>query len=123
MGRDTWRFRAEERDRTKRKRMNPIWRPIGCVLVLMLAAGGYLFAGWFLDQNARNEWLPIPSILMDLPFAPNLPEGLVFKLVIAFIFMIISYGVVSVLFALLFPIQLGEHDHPPLRPSGRSRDR
>jgi hypothetical protein len=121
MGRDSWSFRATEKEREKRKRMNPIWRPIGCVLVLMLAAGGYLFAGWFLTQNARNDWIPIPSILIEFPLAPGLPEGLVFKLVVAFIFMIISYGVLSVLFAILFPVQPGEYDHPPLSPSRRQK--
>ena len=121
MGRDTWRYRSQERDREKRKRMNPIWRPIGCVLVLMLAAGGYLFAGWFLDQNARNNWLPIPGILIDPQIGVELPEGLLFKLVVAFVFMIISYGALSMIFAILFPIQLGEYDSPPLRPRRRRK--
>jgi hypothetical protein len=87
----------------------------------MLAAGGYLFAGWFLIENARSNWLPIPAILLDPPVGVELPEGLVFKLVVAFIFMIISYGVVSVIFAILFPIQPGEFDHPPLSPSQRRK--
>lgn len=121
MGRDTWRYAAQEKEREKKKRMNPIWRPIGCVLVLALAAGGYLFAGWFLDQNSRNGWVPIPSVLLDPPIGIALPEGLLFKLVIALIFMIIGYGVLSFLFAILFPIQPGEFDHPPLRPTGRKR--
>lgn len=121
MGRDSWRFRATDKEREKQGRMNPIWRPIGCVLVLILAAGGYLFAGWFLIENARSNWLPIPAILLDPPVGVELPEGLVFKLVVAFIFMIISYGVVSVIFAILFPIQRGEFDHPPLSPSQRRK--
>lgn len=119
MGRDTWRYQAEEKERGKKMSMNPIWRPIGCVLVLMLAAGGYLFAGWFLTQNARSDWIPIPSVLLEVPFAPGLPGGLLFKLVVAFIFMIISYGVLSVLFAILFPVQPGEFDHPPLSSTRR----
>ena len=122
MGRDSYSFRSDERERSKRKRMNPIWRPIGCVLVLMLAAGGYLFAGWFLDQNARSDWIAIPGAILDPQLGVDLPEGLIFKLAVAFIFMIISYGVLSVLFALLFPIQPGEFDHPPLRPTGRKRN-
>lgn len=121
MGRDSIRYRSDERERAKRKRLNPIWRPIGCVLILALAVGGYFFAGWLLDQNARNDWLPIPEILLNPQLGVELPEGLLFKLVVAFIFMIISYGVLSVIFAILFPIQLGEYDHPPLRPRRRDR--
>jgi hypothetical protein len=85
----------------------------------MLAGGGYFFAGWLLDQNARNDWIPIPAAILDPQLGVELPEGLLFKLAVAFLFMIISYGVLSVLFAILFPIQPGEHDHPPLTPTGR----
>jgi hypothetical protein len=87
----------------------------------MLGAGGYLFAGWLLDQNARNEWIPIPAGLLNPELGVELPEAMLFKLVVAFIFMIISYGILSVLFALLFPIQPGEYDHPPLTPTGRKK--
>lgn len=121
MGRDSWQFRSADKERLKHKRMNPLWRPIGCVLVLMLAAGGYLFAGWFLVENARSNWLPIPSSLLNPPIGIELPAGMVFKLVVAFIFMIISYGVGSVIFAILFPIQPGEFDHPPLSPPRRQK--
>lgn len=121
MGRDTWRFRDEERDRAKRKRMNPIWRPIGCVIILTLAAGGYIGAGWFLVQNAQNNWFPIPAELVEVPFAPGLPAGFVFKLLIALVAMIIGYALLSIIFAIIFPIQPGEFDHPPLRPSPRRK--
>ncbi len=121
MGRDTWRFRAEDRDRAKRKQMNPIWRPIGCVIILTLAAGGYIGAGWFLVQNVQNNWLPIPAELVEVPFAPGLPDGFVFKLLIALTAMIIGYGLLSIIFAVIFPIQPGEFDHPPLRPSPRRK--
>jgi len=121
MGRDTWRFRAEDKDRKKRQQMNPIWRPIGCVIILTLAAGGYFAAGWFLVQNALNKWMPIPAERVKVPFAPGLPNGFVFKLIVAVIFMIIGYGLLSIIFAILFPIPMGEFDHPPLRPSPRRK--
>lgn len=121
MGRDTWRFRAEEKDRKKRQQMNPIWRPIGCVIILTLAAGGYIAAGWFLVQNALNKWMPIPAEFVEVPFAPGLPNGFIFKLIVAVIFMIMGYGLLSIIFAILFPIPPGEFDSPPLRPSPRRK--
>jgi hypothetical protein len=101
--------------------MNPIWRPIGCVIILTLAAGGYIGAGWFLVQNAQNNWIPIPAELVEVPIAPGLPDGFVFKLLIALVAMIIGYGLLSIIFAIIFPIQPGEFDHPPLRSSPRRK--
>jgi hypothetical protein len=121
MGRDTWRYRAREKEREKAKRLNPMWRAIGCVVILALAGGGYLFAEWFLNQNAANHWIPIPAEFIRLSFAPSLPDGIVIKLMFAIIFMIIAYGVLSVIYAILFPIVPGETDHPPLKPRPRRR--
>ncbi len=64
MGRDTWRFAQHEREREAKRRMNPIWRGIGCVLLAALAIAGYLAAGWFLQQNAAQSWVYLPPELI-----------------------------------------------------------
>ncbi len=123
MGRDTWRYRAEEVERAQKKELHPMWRAVGCFVIVLLALGGYLFASWFLVQNEINGWLPIPSEVIRLPFAPWLPEGLIFKLVTTFLFMIIGYGILSIFYSIFFPLERGEYDSPPLRRRGGRRRR
>jgi hypothetical protein len=40
MGRDTWRFAQHEREREAKRRLNPVWRGVGCVLLAALAVAG-----------------------------------------------------------------------------------
>jgi hypothetical protein len=121
MGRDTWRYRAEEREREQKKQLNPVWRGVGCVLVIALAVGGYFFGEWFLRQNQSRDWISIPSELIRLPGAPWLPDGFVFKLGVAILFFIITFGLLNIFYAIFFPIRLSEVDSPPLKPRGNKR--
>ncbi len=121
MGRDSWRYAQRERERAKRKRVNPIWRGVGCLLMVVLTLAGYAFADWFLSANAVNGWVYLPPEVFNPQFARFLPPGLFLKLVVAFLFLILSYGIVSTFYAVAFPIQLGETDVPPLRRVRRRR--
>ena len=121
MGRDSWRHRIQEETRLKKKRGNPIWRGVGCMVMLAVALGGYFFSGWFLRANARAGWIQIPADLIRPAFAPWLPSGLIVQLIVAFLFMMLSYGIVTTIYAIVFPIELGETDSPPLKRAGPSR--
>lgn len=123
MGRDTWRFAQHERERQAKRRLNPIWRGVGCVLLVALAAAGYLGAGWFIRENALQGWLYLPPELINVPRLTFLPAGLLLQLFIGFLFMVFGYGVLAVVYAMAFPIQLGETDVPPLRRTGPKRPR
>jgi hypothetical protein len=123
MGRDTWRFAQHERERQAKRRMNPIWRGVGCVLLVALAAAGYLGAGWFIRENALQGWVYLPPELIHVPRLTFLPAGLLLQLFIGFLFMVFGYGVLAVVYAMAFPIQLGETDVPPLKRTGPKKGR
>ncbi len=123
MGRDTWRFAQHEREREAKRRMNPIWRGVGCVLLAALAVSGYLAAGWFLQQNAQQGWVYLPPVIMNIPYLTFLPTGIVVQLFIAFVFMLFGYGILAVVYAMAFPVQRGETDVPPLKPTRPKRGR
>ena len=116
MGRDSWRFRMQEEERLKRKRMNPIWRGVGCFLMVILTLGGYLFSSWFITANAVNNWIFLPPQVIRPSFLPAwVPPGAMVSAIVAFLFLIFSYALVSVFYAVAFPLKLGETDAPPLR--------
>lgn len=118
MGRDTWTFREKDRERAKKKRIHPAWRGVGCILVVFLGIAGYFFAGWFIEQGL----IYFPHAIQRPAFAPWLPENALIQLVIAFLFMLLSFGILSVIYAVAFPIKPGELDAPPMR-RGQPRDR
>ena len=122
MGRDSWRFRQMDEAREKKKQLNPMWRGIGCFMIIMLGLGGYLFSQWFLTQNAVNNWVFLPVEIIRPAFLPTfVPPGALVSVVVAFLFMILTYGVISLVYAVAFPHQLGETDAPPMRRTGPPR--
>lgn len=110
MGRDTWRFQKLDEERKRSKRLNPIWRGVGCVLVVILGFVGYIFSGWFLDQG----FVYIPRFSIQIPLITTIGGYVIVQLAVSFIFMIFSYAIMSVIYAVAFPLQLGETDAPPL---------
>jgi hypothetical protein len=76
---------------------------------------GYFFANWFVRANAVNGWIYIPRAAYYPSFAPFLGNGLLIKLVVAFLFLLLSYGLMSFIYAVLFPIKPKEGDAPPPR--------
>jgi len=121
MGRDTWRYAQHERLREIKRRRNPVWRGVGCILLVALAVAGYLAAGWFLRENSAQDWIYLPPELMNIPSLEFLPTGIVLQLFIAFVFMLFGYGVLSVVYAISFPIKPGDTDVPPLKREPRKK--
>jgi hypothetical protein len=118
MGRDTWRFAQHEREREAKRKMHPIWRGVGCVLLVALAFAGFAAAGWFIRTNAAQNWVYLPPELITVPYLTFLPRGLLLQLFIGLVFMIFGYGALAFVYALAFPIKPGETDVPPLRRTG-----
>jgi hypothetical protein len=120
MGRDSWNYARQERERAAKRRMNPVWRGVGCLLIVALALAGYYFATWFLVANFQNGWIFIPNEALNPAFVPAwlfpyLGQGGLVKLITAVLFMVLGYGILSVGYAFLFPIRPGETDVKPIR--------
>lgn len=117
MGRDSWRFHELDRERRRKGRIHPAWRGVGCILIVLLGFVGYVFAGWFLGKNL----VYIPFFFRPPSFAPWFTQVLIVKLVVAFLFMILTFTILSVIYATAFPIQPGEKDVPPLKRKDKER--
>lgn len=126
MGRDSYEFRDTAKKKEKDKSLHPAWRGVGCFLIILLAAGGYWFGGWFI---ANNRWIYIPPEILYPTFLPAfMPQGILLRLGLGLVFMLFGYGVLSFFYAIAFPIKPGETDAPPMKrkrrsPQWRSRGR
>jgi Na+/proline symporter len=92
--------------RDKQKPLHPIWRGIGCILLVGLMSLGYLFAGWFLETNKSTGWIRIPA---EFSFPPAEPY-LFIKLILAFIFLLLSTAAITLIYALVHPPKPGKFD-------------
>jgi hypothetical protein len=120
MGRETIRY-VEEEERMKPRQMNPVWRGVGCLIIVTLGIMGYIVSGILLDANFRNHWIYIPPQIYAPSILPWLPPGAAIRIVIGVMTAMLGYGVVSVVYAIMFPIRRGELDVPPLRRSSRRK--
>jgi hypothetical protein len=120
MGRDTYRYQTLDKEREARKRLNPIWRGVGCITISIFGVGGYFFAQWFLGANAVNGWIYLPPGAYN-PTLPNwldflepaLDGGVLIKLVMALLFVVTSFGILNFIYAIGFPIRTIVPDTPP----------
>jgi hypothetical protein len=119
MGFETRRF-VEEEHRWK-GRLHPIWRGVGCIIIIALGVLGYFVSGMILEANFENQWVYIPPEIISPSFAPWLPPGALLRIVVGLITVALGYTVVNVIYAVVFPIKLGETDVPPLRRSDRGK--
>lgn len=109
-------FAQQERERRKRRALNPAWRGVGCILVVVIGALAWLFADWFLQANAINGWVFLPREALNPPGLPAFfGGGMLVRIVLAILAMILSFTVINFIYAMAFPIQPGETDVAPLK--------
>ena len=131
MGTGKYEFRDSVSKREKEQRLHPVWRGVGCLLLVLLALAGYALSGWFLVANQENGWIYLPYELYYPPFLPAslsfLPPGFFIRVGIGLLVMVFGYGILSFVYAILFPIEQREIDAPPMkrrkRKEWRSRGR
>jgi hypothetical protein len=130
MGRDTYRYRQLDKEREERNRIPPLWRGLGCLVISIITLLGYWFGGWFLQANLRNGWIYLPraALAPDLPtlfnfLEPVVDQGVMVRLVIAFLFMLAAYGLLAVAYAVGFPIKPRDIDAPMPRKRRRKEKR
>jgi hypothetical protein len=107
----------------KDKQVSAIWRGIGFIILVGLTIGAFWLAGYLLDLNAVQPFLPfrVPrefsvTIVKWLPALPGKP---LVQIGAAILIDIVAYAVMVVIYALLFPIRKGPTDADQPRGTGR----
>jgi hypothetical protein len=115
---------------SKKKGLNPVWRGVGCLIIVAFMIGGYFAAGALLDYYGAGKipGIPVmPSLLREIQVGPFTVPGSGAVLPISFSFvpaqimltlvvMFIAFGLVSLLWGIVNPVKLGPLDAPPIHP-------
>jgi hypothetical protein len=110
----------DEFGETKRPwKIHPVWRGIGCLLLILLPLMAYGIAVLIVDANKINRWIPFPPELTGPAEFPYLYANLG---VAVLVFMIL-FGLFTIIYFLIYrmfgPPTYGPMDAPP--PRGRNR--
>ncbi len=102
--------------------VHPIWRGIGCILVLISPLMAYAGATFIVQWNNERGWYPLPAELLrsfyfrpldltlDYFYANLLAAGLL--LLLGFALVMVVY---SIVYAIVGPRRYGPMDAPPVR--------
>lgn len=114
MGRNTF-FQMGGRDDDRPWKIHPLWRGIGCVLIVLIPLLAYAGAVLIMDANIKNRWFGIPREFLW----PATNPLLLSQLGIALILSIFGYIVLVIIYLLVYkifgPPILGPTDSPPIR--------
>ena len=112
---------------TRKFEIHPIWRGIGCLLLLIIPVISYAGAVLLVEANQANGWLPISGELARTIVVPGLGpvRYLLANLVVTVLLSLIGFGLITVLYMFAYrimgPPQLGPLDAPPIRKTRRRR--
>jgi CDP-diglyceride synthetase len=97
--------------------INPLWRGVGCLILILLAVGGYWAAGELLKLNQRQPFLPfaIPAnfSIVIIKGLPAIPGSVLVQLGTMVLVDIFAYAVMVIVYGIINPPRLGPHDAPP----------
>ncbi len=110
------------REKVSRTReIHPVWRGVGCVLIVLTPILSYAAAVLLLEQNKIHGWVAIPSELLikqfpvDPLFAVRIVLTLVLMVLIGAFFTMITF----VLYSAFGPSRYGPFDVPPVTYRGK----
>ncbi|MCX6024968.1 MAG: hypothetical protein NTY23_01685 [Chloroflexi bacterium] len=104
---DSRRYRTREGEpRSGRKLIETLWNILGFGFAIVMGAGGFMGADWFLLENEVRHWVYLPPELAWPAVAPFL--GL--KVGVALIALFLGGAVFTLLYGLVQPVKRGRYD-------------
>ncbi len=120
-----------QRKTKPKKQVPPIWRGIGCIMMLVVPVLSYVVGYAFLQEAKRRHWVPpemlgyyqFPDWVWDIPFLDtaagflgNLKDASA-MVVFFLVTLLLMTGLVSVLYTIFYqlvgPARYSELDAPP----------
>ena len=108
--------------------IHPIWRAIGCLLLILIPAISYAAAVLIVERNTKLGWLYVPRELTRTIIIPGIGLAvphLYANLLAGVVIMLIGFGVLMVVYSLVYsllgPSRYGPVDSPPVKPPSKRR--
>lgn len=113
--------------------IHPIWRGIGCLLIILIPIMAYAAGLWFKTENEKQGWIPVPAELdryINLSQAKDkVPvltpafefiEGIyLLDVVLTIVFIIVGFALMTLGYSFLYrfigPPRYGPLDSPPIK--------
>jgi len=115
------RWSSSPKAMSKKAALDPVWRGVGCVVLVALTLGGFWGAGELIKLNAQKHFLPfsVPFGYTVHVFGPlYVPVQTAMQLGFMLVLDIIGYALMTIVYGLLNPIRPGEKDAAPMYRSG-----
>lgn len=97
--------------------VHPIWRGIGCLLIVLIPIISFAGATMLVKENLQQRWVQIPDELKGSFDVPSIGQVLFADLAVAVILMVIGFGLLTIVYAIIYrmfgPSPYGPMDVPP----------
>lgn len=105
------------------RKIHPIWRGVGFVIMILTPLLGYASMTIFMEANFEQGWVQFPKELLV-----NGPDQyLLVRVLLTILFMLVFYGILTffsfLVFRIVAPPQYGPYDVPPVTYKGRQYKR
>jgi len=104
-------------------KIHPVWRGIGCVMLVLIPLMAYAGASLLMEANAHNHWVPVPREFRGPAQYPYLYAHLGVTLLVSMIGFVVMVIIYSLVYRFAGPPRYGAQDAPPPRKSSRRRRR
>lgn len=108
-------------------RVHPVWRGIGCAMIVILPVMSYAGAVEIMRANIEKRWVVLPADFMKtvtIPYVFSVPH-LFANLAVALLLLVIGYGILVILYSAIYsmigPKRSPLDAPPPKRPKKRRR--
>jgi hypothetical protein len=96
---------------------HPLWRGIGCILIIVVPIISFAAARLMVQANTNQGWIGIPAEMTGSFRIPFLGTVYFLDLAITLVFIIIGFGILTIFYALMYrlfgPPRYGPLDVPP----------
>ena len=97
--------------------VHPVWRGIGCFLLILLPIVAFAGAKILVEANSRQRWFQIPAELRESFVVPVIGRVFFADLAVTIILIVIGFAVITVVYSIIYRIigipRYGPLDSPP----------
>lgn len=96
---------------------HPVWRGIGCFLLILLPIIAFAGAKILVEANTRQRWIQMPTELKGSFIVPMIGRVMYADLAVMVILIVIGFAVITVAYSIIYRIigipRYGPLDSPP----------